>query len=178
MTSSRPSRLTAKSMVVLGLLGALMFVAKMAMAPLPNIEPVSLLVMVYTAVFGMLALYPIYIYVGLECLIWGIHLWTINYLYIWLILAVLTWLFRRMESPLGWAILSGAFGLSFGALCALIYVFMEGWQFALSWWISGIPFDVPHSGGNFVMALALFRPCRKILTRLSRQIGLIPPKET
>lgn len=174
MTSKKAPRLTAKAMVVLSLLGALMFVAKMFMAPLPNIEPVSLLVMIYASIYGPLALYPIYIYVGLECLVWGINLWTINYLYIWLILAALAWFFRRMESPLGWAIISGAFGLAFGALCAIVYVFVGGWSFALTWWTSGIPFDVFHCGGNFAMALILFKPCRKVLTKLSRQIGLIP----
>ena len=56
-------------LTVLALLGALMFGAKMAMAALPNIEPVSLLVLVYTVVFGKKALGPIYVYVLLEILI-------------------------------------------------------------------------------------------------------------
>ena len=64
-------RLDVRGVVVLALLGAVLFVAKMAMAWLPNIEPVSLLVMVYTVVFGRRALYPIYIYVALECMVWG-----------------------------------------------------------------------------------------------------------
>ncbi|MEG1720081.1 MAG: hypothetical protein RR281_00100, partial [Pseudoflavonifractor sp.] len=87
MAAKAHPRLTAKGITVLGLLGALMFVTKMAMAVLPNIEPVSLLVMVYTVIFGRRALYPIYVYAVMECLIWGINLWTINYLYIWAILA-------------------------------------------------------------------------------------------
>lgn len=161
-------RLTAKNLVVLGLLGALMFVAKMAMAPLPNIEPVSLLVVVYTVVFGIRALYPIYIYVALECLIWGINLWTINYLYVWAVLAILAWFLREMDSALGWAIVSGGFGLCFGALCAVAYLFVGGWQFALTWWISGIPFDALHCAGNFAMALVLFKPCRKLLRHLDK----------
>ena len=37
---------------------------------------------------------------------------------------------------------------------------------ALSWWISGIPFDLLHGAGNFAMALALFKPCRAVLYRL------------
>ena len=77
-------------------------------------------------------------------------------------------LFRKMESPLGWAVLSGAFGLSFGALCTLVYWVTGGWAFALSWWVSGIPFDLLHCAGNFAMALVLFRPCRQVLTRLMR----------
>lgn len=159
--------------MVLGLLGAIMFAAKMVMAPLPNIEPVSLLVMVYTVIFGVRALYPVYVYVLLEILVWGINLWTVNYLYVWAILAFFAWLLRRMDGALGWAILSGAFGLCFGALCAITYLFIGGWQFALTWWISGIPFDALHCGGNFFLALVLFKPCRKVLTRLSQQVGLL-----
>lgn len=151
---------------LLALLGALMFGAKMALAGLPNIEPVSLLILVYTAVFGRKAIYPMYIYVLLEILVWGLGLWNINYLYVWPILYLLARVFRRMESPWGWAILSGAFGLSFGLLCTPVYAITGGWAFGLSWWLSGIPFDVVHCAGNFCLALGLYRPLKKGLGRL------------
>ncbi len=154
---------------VLALLGALMFGAKMAMAELPNIEPVSLLVLVYTVVFGKKALYPIYVYVMLELLVWGLGLWNLNYLYVWLTLFLLALCFRRMETPWGWAVLSGAFGLAFGLLCAPVYLLSGGWAFALSWWISGIPFDVLHCVGNFAMALVLMKPLTKGLNMLKRR---------
>ncbi len=163
-------RLGAQEIVILGLLGAVLFVGKMALAGLANIEPVSLLVMVYAVVLGRKALFPVYIYVALECIVWGINLWTLSYLYVWPLLAAAAWLLRRMESPVGWAVLSGTFGACFGALCALMYLPVEGWQFALSWWVSGIPFDLLHCGGNFVMALALFRPCEKVLSRLIQTV--------
>lgn len=153
----------------MGLLGAVMFAAKMAMAWLPNIEPVSLLVMVYAAVLGRRALYPIYVYVGLECCVWGIHLWSVNYLYIWLILYLAARRARAMDAALGWAVLSGAFGLCFGLLCAPVYLFAGGWTFALGWWISGIPWDAVHCAGNFVLALALFPTLRGLLERLLRR---------
>lgn len=156
-------------LTVLSLLGTLMFGAKMAMAGLPNIEPVSLLVMVYTVVFGKKALYPIYLYVMLEILIWGLGLWNLNYLYIWLILFLLALALRRMKSAWGWAILAGAFGLSFGLLCAPMCLLTGGWAYALSWWISGIPFDVLHCAGNFAMALVLMKPLTKGLQTLKKQ---------
>lgn len=155
-----------KEIVVLGLLGALLFSSTLAMAGLANIEPASLLIMVYVVVLGKKALFPIYIFVGLECMIWGFNLWSVSYLYVWLILAAAAYALRRMESTIGWAVLSGAFGCSFGALCALAYLPVEGWSFALSWWVSGIPFDLLHCAGNFVMALVLFQPCKKVLSRL------------
>lgn len=157
---------TAREIAVLGLLSAMLFGAKVIMAPLPNIEPVSLLVLVYVSVLGLRALLPVYVYVLLEITTWGFGYWSACYLYVWLVLALAGLLLRRMESPLGWAALSGAFGLCFGALCSLTYWITGGWAFALSWWISGIPFDLLHGAGNFAMALALFKPCRAVLYRL------------
>lgn len=156
-------------LIVLALLGALMFAAKMALAALPNIEPVSLLVIVYTVVYGRKALYPIYVYVMLEILFWGLGLWNLNYLYVWLVLFFLAMVFRNMKSLWGWAILSGAFGLSFGLLCTPVYLLTGGWAFGLSWWVSGIPWDVVHCAGNFVIALVLVRPLTVGLTKIQNR---------
>ena len=78
----KASKLTIREVVLFGVLGALTFALKMCMALLPNIEPVSLLVMVFAAVFGLKALYPVYVYVAMEILYWGIGTWNVNYLYI------------------------------------------------------------------------------------------------
>ena len=163
---AKSGALPVRELILYTLLGTVMFALKMSMAGLPNIEPVSLLVIVYTLVFGRRAFWPITLYVALEFLVWGVNLWTVNYLYIWGLLAVLSHLFRSIDSVLGWAVLSGAFGLCFGLLCAPVYWITGGWTFALSWWISGIPFDLLHGIGNFFMALALFKPCRRILETL------------
>ncbi len=162
----RQSKLTVREVCLFGILGAMTFAAKYVMSFLPNIEPVSLLVMVYAVVFGLKALFPIYLYVLLEILFYGLGLWNINYLYVWAVLAVLAWLLRDMEEPLGWAVLSGFFGLSFGALCGLADIPIGGWEYALAKWVSGIPFDLAHGAGNFVIALVLFRPTRALLTQL------------
>ena len=151
-----------------GLLGAVLFAAKSAMAYLPNIEPVSLLVMLFAVCFGWRGLYPVYLYILLECSFWGVGLWSVCYLYVWLILFCLARFLRWMNSPLAWAALSGCFGLLFGALCAPVYWLTGGWAFAVSWWVSGLPMDLIHGAGNFVIALALFKPLRRWLVRLSR----------
>jgi energy-coupling factor transport system substrate-specific component len=70
-----------------------------------------------------------------------------------------------MEHPLGWAILSGTFGLLFGALCMPVDMVIGGFAYAAAKWVSGIPFDIAHCGGNFVIALVLFRPMRKLLQK-------------
>lgn len=164
-------RLTLAETALFGILGGMTFLAKLVMAGLPNIEPVSLMVMLFAVTFGRKALYPIYTYVLLEFVLYGLNLWSINYLYIWLILAAAAWLLRRMTHPLGWALLSGAFGLLFGLLCAPVYAAVGGWAFAVSWWISGIPYDLAHCAGNFVLALMLFVPLQRLTDRLYRRIS-------
>lgn len=153
-------------MALFGILGGMTFAAKMAMAFLPNIEPVSLMVMLFAVTFGRKAVYPIYVYVLLEFAVYGINLWSINYLYVWLVLAACSWALRGMESRLGWALLAATFGLMFGALCAPVYLVTGGLGFAISWWISGIPYDLLHCVGNFVIVLVLFPSLRKLMRQL------------
>lgn len=153
-------------MILFGILGALTFAMKVAMAGLPNIEPVSLSILIYGAVFGLKALYPAYVYVVMEILYFGLGTWNFCYLYIWAILAVAAWLLRSMQGSLGWAMLSGAFGLLFGALCGIVDIFIGGFAYAAAKWASGIPFDIAHGAGNFFIALVLFKPLRQLVERL------------
>ena len=162
--------LTLREIALFGTLGALTFGAKVAMSFLPNIEPVTLLVMLYAVVFGRKALYPTYLYVALEILFYGIQLWNINYLYVWLVPMLAAWCMKKVTQPLAWALLAAVYGLFFGALCAPVYLFTGGPAMAISWWISGIPYDLLHCGGNFVMALILFVPLRKLLEKLYRKL--------
>lgn len=158
-----------RELTLFGVLGALTFAAKYVMSPLPNIEPVSLMVMLFAVIFGWKWVYPVYLYVVLEILFYGISLWNINYLYIWAVLAVCAYFLRKMQHPLGWALLSGTFGLLFGALCGIVDVFIGGFGYAVTKWVSGIPFDIAHCVGNFVIALILFKPLRKLMEKLYKQ---------
>ena len=164
-------KLTVRELVFLALCTAAMFVSQVALSFLPNIELVSLLVIVYTHAFRRKVLYILYVFALLEGLLYGFTTWWLTYLYVWTIQAGLAWAFRRMESPLGWAVLSGAFGLAFGALCELVYLPIIGPRAALGAWVSGIPFDLAHCFGNFVAALALYRPLSRLMQRLTRSLA-------
>ena len=163
-------KLNLREVILFGILGALTFSMKVAMQALPNIEPVTLTIMAYGAVFGLKALYPAYVYVTMEILYYGLGIWNLNYLYIWIIPAILGWHMRKMEHPLGWAILSGTFGLLFGALCGLVDVVIGGVAYAIAKWASGILFDIYHCAGNFCLALLLFVPLKNLLIKLNRQL--------
>lgn len=157
-------RTASRRVVLCALLAAVMAVLQVVMAPLPNIEPVSLLVLVYALVFGRDVFYIVYTFALLEGLVFGFHLWWVSYLYVWPLWAGAVLLLRQGgERPaLFWAAASGAFGLSFGALCALPYLVGGPWA-ALSYWMAGIPFDLLHCAGNFFLALTLEKPLYRLL---------------
>lgn len=160
-------KLPVRDLVTLSLLGAMTVAAKELMAALPNIEPVTLLLMCATLVYGLRALYPCCIYILLEGLLYGFGLWFISYLYVWPLLVVVTHAMRRCRSRVVWTAFAALYGLAFGPLTAIPYLFIGGWSMAFSYWIAGIPFDLAHFLGNGVMAGALLRPLTELVRKLA-----------
>ena len=105
--------LTTKDIALIGMMIATIEIAKRALAFLPNVELVTLLVILYTLYFGKRIFAVIPAFILLECTMYGFGLWWLMYLYVWPLLACLTLLFRKQESVWFWSILSGAFGLAF-----------------------------------------------------------------
>ena len=152
----------------MALLTALLFVVQVALAFIPNVELISILVVLYTLHFGRKTLIMIYGFVLLEGLFFGFGLWFINYLYVWMVLYIVTRLMRRYKGRLGWMILLAAFGFSFGLLCAIPYLFIGGIGLAFSYFVSGIPFDIIHGISNGILAL-LFPLMNRTFERLALQ---------
>ena len=104
-------QMNVRHLTLFAVLGAMMFAGKMVMAHIPNVEPVSLLVMLLAVCCGWQGLYAVAVYVLLEILVWGANMWALSYLYVWTLLFVAARLLRKMESAVSWAVLAGAFGL-------------------------------------------------------------------
>jgi len=151
-------------MLLFSMLGAILVAVQVALAGLPNIELVSVLLIVYTCVFGWYAFIPAYIFVALQMVLYGISIWSVSYLYVWAVLILLVIPLRKYRNPFLWAMIAGMFGLVFGALTAIPSFFMGGWSFALAYWINGLFFDLLHCAGNFATTLILYYPASKLLT--------------
>jgi len=166
---SKPAgKLNTKEIVSLALLGALMFATKVAMASLPNIHMNAVIIILGAVFFGWKVMYSIVIYIMLEGLFFGFSLWWSCYWYLWPLLGGAAILMRENRSPLIWAVVAGAHGLIFGALCSIPYLFIGGFQMAFSSWISGIPFDLAHCAGNFVLTLILFKPLYAAIEKIEK----------
>ena len=159
-------KIGVRDIALCAVMAALLEVSKLALSWIANVELVSFLILLFACYFGWRVLPAAVAFVGLEVLVWGVNLWTISYLYLWPLLALIGLALRETRPSLAWAMVSGAFGLLFGALCAIPYFFIGGWQYAFSWWISGIPFDLVHGGANFVIVLVLWKPMGRLAERL------------
>ena len=119
--------MSIQRMTRIALLSAILYVSKAVLEFLPNIELVSLLVILYSLVFGWEAMLIVTIFNLFELIQWGFGTWWFSYLYVWPLLCVITMLLKKLvkEEFLIWAIVSGSFGLIFGSLFALFYLFVE-----------------------------------------------------
>lgn len=163
------SGLSIKDIALIGVMTATLEAGKYALSFIPNVEIVSLLIILYTLFFERKAIYAIFCFILLDGCIYGFGLWWIMYLYAWPILSLLTSWQKKNRSAIFYSLLSGTFGLCFGALCALPYLFIGGIKMALSWWIAGIPYDIIHCIGNFVLCMVLFKPLYYVLSRIKRE---------
>lgn len=163
------SSLKTRELVLIPLLAALLVVSKEILAFLPNVELVTFLVILYSLHFPRLTPFIIYLFVGIECCLYGLNIWVYMYLYLWIILYFLVRALHRVGSHLLWVIVSALFGMLFGLLCAPVYLFIGGWSMALSWFLSGVMFDLIHAVGNAVVMIVLFRPMDSLFAKMQKK---------
>ncbi|MEE1085980.1 MAG: hypothetical protein U0L05_02240 [Schaedlerella sp.] len=163
---------SAKNISLLGVMIAILEVVKNVLAAIPNVELVTLLIILYALYLGKRVFLVVPAFILIEGCLYGFGLWWIMYLYTWPILAIIAMTFKKQESVWFWSILSAIFGLFYGALSAIPYIFISGIEGAFAWWIAGIPFDIIHCISNFILCLLLFRPLNRVLKRMSVILNL------
>ena len=118
MSAGKSARLSIREIAELSLFCALMVAGKECLRLIPNVHPVTLLLLLATVVYGAKALYPAFGFALLEIALYGAGLWNLMYLYVWPIVVLAALPFRRSESRAFWAAIAGLHGLCFGALWA------------------------------------------------------------
>lgn len=168
--------LTIQDIAMIGMMVAIIEVCKTALSFLPNIELTTFWVIMFTVFFGWKIIFVIPVFILIETVMYPFGLWIIMYLYAWPLLALIAWLCRKKDSVWFFSILSAAFGLSFGLLCAIPYIFIyasggglkSGLSATFAWWIAGIPWDIVHGVGNFVIMMVLYYPVRRVMERVKK----------
>ncbi|MBQ3133095.1 MAG: hypothetical protein IJC17_02320 [Clostridia bacterium] len=164
MANASHSRL--RELAFLAVFTALMIAGKEAMAFLPNIEPVTLLVILLTCHFGWKALWSVFAFVLLEGFLYGFSTWVLQYLYLWPLLVVIVMLLRRWSHPVLWTVVAGIYGWLFGPLSSLPYMLTRGMGGFWASIVAGFSFDMLHLVGNVVIVGLCFWPLDKLMKRL------------
>lgn len=150
----------AKDLTVMALLTAALTGGKAALAFLPNIEIVTLLLITYALVLGWRRVFVIsLIFVLIECFIWGFGWWVPIYLVYWPALATAVSVLPKTKWRIPLAILTGIlFTVSFGAISTLIEISLTGaigsgrfGEYFSYRYISGVSFFVTHIVSNSII---------------------------
>ncbi len=177
-TDVKKSKVTAKDIALIGMMIAVIEVSKFALAQVPNVELTTFWIIMFTLYLGNRIFYVIPAFILIEGAVYGFHLWWVMYLYAWPLLALATMAMRKKNTYFGCIMLSGVFGLLFGLLCSIPYIFtgafegglVNGFRTAFTWWVAGIPFDLVHGVANMVIMLVLYYPITKAMQTASKMI--------
>ncbi len=147
-----------------------MFISQVIMAALPNIEIVTLLIIISTCVFGVKALSSVYIFVICEVLYYGIHDWVIGYFIAWPALCLISVALRRLEGREVFTLVAGIFGLLFEIFFIIPYMFYGGIGYTIGKLIGGFTFSITHCIGNLVLTYLLYNPLKTVFEKSIKNI--------
>ena len=173
----RKRGLTVSEITLFAVLGAIVFATKVAMAALPNIHLVAVLIIAYTVVYRGKALIPLFIYVLLEGLMYGFGQWWVPYLYVWPLLWGAAMLvprkFPKWLRGLLYCLVGLLHGLLFGTLWAPAQALFFGLNFKgmVAWIVAGLPYDVTHGISNLILC-SLVVPITELLKYLNSRMGI------
>ncbi len=167
-------KVAIKDITLIAMLVAIIEVCKVALSFLPNIELTTFWLIIFTIYFGRKIVFVVPVFIVIEGAIYGIHLWWIMYLFAWPLLVFICYMFKKCKSVWFWSIFSGTFGLFFGALCTIPHIIVgafssglsTGIRLGIAWWIAGIPWDIVHCIGNFILMLVLYQPISYVIKKL------------
>lgn len=146
-----------------------MFLGQYIFQFIPNIEVVSLFIIIFSLIYRYKTLYSITLFIMLMGIFYGFGLWILGYLIIWPLLCVMTIILSKYlkESYFILSLFSATFGFLFGAFYAMPYIFVGGASLAFVYWISGIVFDIIHMIGNFFIMLFVGKTLYNIIVKIN-----------
>lgn len=143
-----------RRIVILAFSASLVFVSKIALVSIPNVELVTFLLIIFTLSYSLEeALLISTVYTIVEIFLWGLT----EQFYIWTLIVLLTFVFKRIfkDNFILWALFSGLLGMSFGFLSSLSIFVTTDYNHARNYFILGLWFDVVHMIGNYFLMLFL-----------------------
>ena len=151
-----------------------MFASDIAMDAFPNIHFVGILSVLYTVVYRVKALVPIYLYVMITGVFSGFATWWVPYIYVWTVLWGMAMLIPRKIHPTAAKIVYPAVcalhGFAFGIIYAPGQALLFGYNLeqTVAWIMSGTVFDITHGISNLAAGMLVY-PLSLTLIKLEKK---------
>lgn len=145
---------------ILSLMIALCHVGRLAFSFLPNVQPVTVIVLIITLVMGTVdGLIVGNLSILLSNLTLGMGTWTFAQLMSYSLLVLITGLIRRYRHSKGFywmfTVYAGISGYLYGLTISLVQAPFFGIKRFLPYYLAGLPFDTLHAVGNAVFYILL-----------------------
>ncbi len=168
-------KINLKELTLFSLLGAVMYISKIALEFLPNVHLLAVFTAAFTVVYRKKALYPIYAFVLILGLLNGFSLWWVPHLYLWTVLWGAVMLIPRVKNVYLYgvilAVVCSLHGFLYGTLYAPFQALAFGLTFkgTVAWIITGLPWDAAHGTANLFLG-ALVLPVAAVLKKANRYV--------
>ena len=162
-----------QEIALIGILSAINIASRLALQMLPNIKPVTSIIIISVIYFGLIfGLKLTFVTTIVSDIFLGIGTWTIFQILAWASVCVLTELlvefFKgiKKEPPLLlMAIFAALMGYVFGFVVSLEQYMLGGLGLFIAYYLNGIFFDTLHAIGNFFFYLICFPLLSTVIKR-------------
>lgn len=170
----RPPRFTAQRIAALALMTAACVVGRMLFTFLPNVQPMTAILLLLTLAFSLPeALLIAALSLVITNLFLGFGIWTVGQLLSYAVILLLFWLCTRLplvgEKLWFQAGVAALMGFVYGFSYAIFNYFLLGMQVFWAYWLSGLSFDALHAAGNLGFYLLLAPILKGLFQRYPRK---------
>lgn len=165
--------MSTKRIALLGLLTAFSHVGRLIFAPIANVQPVTVILILLTLHLGVVdALVVAVLSILVSNITLGMGVWTIGQIGSYAVIILLTALVKQVKDyfpEIILALYSGFTGYLYGFLISifstLVYQLPNFWVY----YIQGVPFDTMHAVGNFFFYLILSPVLSQIIQKMFKK---------
>lgn len=169
-----------KEISLIGILAAVNIASRIVMQSLPNIKPVTSIIIVSVMIFGLaFGVKLTFVTTIVSNIFLGMGTWTFFQILAWVVICLLTQLlvdfFKKIhkEPPLLlMAVFSFFMGYVFGFVVSLEQLMLGGIGLFVTYYMGGLFFDTLHAGGNFVFYLICAPILMKIFIKEKKNLNI------
>lgn len=170
------SRGRTYSLTRIALLTSLVSVGRLSFSFLPNVQPMTVLLVCITLYYGWKnGLAVSFLSVVLTNIYLGMGPWTLAQFVAYAVLIGLTHLLKKSYESIPAPVLQiyvGFLGMLYGLVISLVQAPFFGWNIFVPYYLAGLVYDLLHAGGNMIFFALLYPIVMRLFNRLDQKTAL------